>query len=48
MLHFIIAVVVTFAAGFGAGRIKNKAKLAAVTAGVEAVSTAAVVEAKKL
>lgn len=32
MIAHIIYIVVTFAAGFGVGRIKNKAKLAAATA----------------
>ena len=41
MILHIIYIAVVFAAGFGVGRVKNKAKLAAAQAELDAVKSAA-------
>jgi len=47
-ISFIVTVLVSAAAGFGVGRIKNAAKLAAIKAEVVKIEAEAVTEAKAI
>ena len=48
MVLSVLAVAVAAVAGFGAGRVKNASKLAAVETELKKVETSAVAEVKKL